>query len=230
MEPSYLVTIGAVGAAVFAAVAVAGLAWGYFRMRAASPSMTPMASPATTPTVRPEPLPAPPAPGVPPAPPRQLSSNEVEKKVRVIDRLLEILSKDMEPTIVDGPRLLAGAWNAFKNPLGNPKYVNELRAYRDLVKQNAEKLDALRDQSPEYQDIVGATVQTYYNSAFPAIEDFYVTYGRFATYLSKDIENSSFENLMKPKSYAFAKAIQDFAQWRHSTRGRVIEIRRQISP
>jgi hypothetical protein len=170
-------------------------------------------------------------PAAPPAPPpRPLTAYEAEKKLRAIDQALDILSNDMQPSISDGPRLNNG-WNALKDRKNYPNYSEELTAYTDRFKQNATKLDDLRARIPEYQDIVMVTTQTYYNSAWPAIQDYRATWQRM---LYLDVENKmdqgSLDVFMKGPSNAFEKAIRDFTEWRNRTRGRLVELRREISP
>lgn len=161
---------------------------------------------------------------------RPLSAYEADLKVKVIDKVLEILSNDMEPIVAKGVQLKSGAWNAFKDPKNHPTYGSDLLAYRDSFKQSVEKLDALRSQNPQYRDIVVASQQTCYHSCLRGIENFLITYQHLSTYLKEDVSNEVFSGLMKLDVEAFDKAIQDFTEWRNRARQRVLELRRQISP
>jgi hypothetical protein len=100
----------------------------------------------------------------------------------------------------------------------------------NAIRDNAKTLDDLRDRNPQYQDIVVATQQMYYNSVYPAVEDFVSTYGRLSQYLKNDVSNDSFEYLMKSARDKFGTAIQQFTQWRNTVRGQLIELRRKLSP
>jgi hypothetical protein len=168
-----------------------------------------------------------PAPSAPPS--RPLTAYEAEKKLPVIDAFLAILQDDMQPTINDGPRLQTNWWNAIKDPTNNPKYGEELIAYRDLIKNNLNKLDQLRDRNPQYQDVIVAVQQTYWNTVIPAVEKFLIAYQLASTQL-KPAASEAMQFLMKEPSDGFGKAIQDFTQWRNTARSRLIEIRRSISP
>jgi hypothetical protein len=57
-----------------------------------------------------------------PAPPRQLSSYEVEKKLKAIDRCLDFLNTEMQPTIDQGQKFRELAWEVFQNPERNAAY------------------------------------------------------------------------------------------------------------
>jgi hypothetical protein len=159
-----------------------------------------------------------------------LSAYEAELKLRLIDQMLRIVSDTMEPIIANGPGLQTGAWNAFKDPTNHPNYRANLLTYMNAIRDNAKTLDDLRDRNPQYQDIVVATQQMYYNSVYPAVEDFVSTYGRLSQYLKNDVSNDSFEYLMKSPRDKFGTAIQQFTQWRNTVRGQLIELRRKLSP
>jgi hypothetical protein len=109
----------------------------------------------------------------PPAPPRRvLSEYEIGLKLPVIDKALEILNGDMEKVIISGNSLRVGWMVAVTSQENMPKYRNELGQHQHMWMENQIKLNQLRDANQQYQDIMIAAQQIYYNNCFPKVQKF----------------------------------------------------------
>jgi hypothetical protein len=139
-------------------------------------------------------------PPPPPSPP--LTPYEAEKKLRVIDEFIQILSVEMEPIIKDGPQF-TNAWNAFKDPKNNPSFLPELDSYRSRLQGTFKRWIDLREKHPEYQDILISMDKIRYPTDFlDDMEKYRQIVGLIITYMSRDVDNSAFEIITKPYSNA----------------------------
>ncbi|MGP9811615.1 hypothetical protein ACTZWT_08910 [Rhodopseudomonas sp. NSM] len=161
---------------------------------------------------------------------RPLNDYEAGKKLPVIDSFLDVLQNDMQRTIDDGPRFRTNWWNAIKDPANNPKYWDELLAYRDNIKTCIDRIEKLRAKFPQYQDITIAVQPTYWNKLTPLVERFLVAYQYASTSMKSDASREALLFVMNEPELGFEKGLQDFIAWRNRAQGDLLEIRRQASP
>jgi hypothetical protein len=160
-------------------------------------------------------------------PQRPLSAYEAELKLKAIDRVLAILSDDMEPVIQKAPAL-AGWWNALKAPATTPNFRQDLLAFRDEFKEASLKLDSLRNKLPQYQDLVTAVQQSYYNDALKNIEKYLVTYMYVEDSIKPEASGEALKAFLDPPMGVFVQTMVDFTAWRNNARSRVLELRQAI--
>jgi hypothetical protein len=163
-----------------------------------------------------------------PPPKRALSTYEAEQYVKAIDAFLKILKEDMEPLVMDGPGLKSGWWNAIKDPKNHPSYGDKLLAYRDLLVESTNRLEALRAKLPEFQELIVAAQPTAYNSVKRGVEDFLVAYQYVRSSLKDDTGVEVLHYFMKAPEERFAEAVREFTAWRNRAQGNVIDLRRAV--
>jgi hypothetical protein len=159
---------------------------------------------------------------------RPLSSYEAELKVRAIDNILKILSADMQPVVERFP-LQQNWWNALKDPKNNPNFRENLISFRDEYKAACLKLDSLRNNIPEYQDLVQIIEQPNYSKNLQALEKYLVQFMYVQDTVKPDASKEALLSFMDDFMTAQYNAMNDFIGWRNSTRAKVLELRRQIS-
>jgi hypothetical protein len=180
----------------------------------------PAAAAPTSPPVEPETKPA----------PRALSTYEAELKVKSIDKVLEILTEDMDPIIAMWPRL-TNWFNVIKSPAYNPIFRQELMALRNNFTGAALKLDNLRDRLPQYQDVVvAAQPALYYNELIAVIERYMSVFMHVQDSVKKDAPDEALRTFMDQPAMQFDRAMTTFITWRNTARSEVLELRRAISP
>ena len=90
----------------------------------------------------------------PAEPPRQ-TQDQKDRKLRALDKVrAQIL--EMQPLINLGEKTQWGAWNSFATS-NERDYLLDLQKFRDDLDAGIRKLNELRDQSAEYDDIVSGT-------------------------------------------------------------------------
>jgi len=156
---------------------------------------------------------------------RPLPPGEADRKLQVINQAADLFGPGMQAIVDQGPSLLSGAWNAFKDQKNNSTYTADLRAYIEMIRSTVRKTQELRQSHPEYSDISSAIGDHYPLEA--AADNFRQAYELMTVYLSPSIENQHFEILIRPFSAPFERDIRKFSEWRNNVQNQLTEIRRQ---
>jgi hypothetical protein len=173
--------------------------------------------------------PKPVAVAAPAPPPRQLSAYEAELKVRAIDKVLRVLSTDMQ-AVIDKFPAQQNWWNALKDPKNHPNFRPGLLVFRDEFKTASLKLDALRNELPEYQDLIGMVQQTYYEKVLKAVERYLIQFMYVQDTVKPDASAEALKAFMDDAMTGQYEAMNEFIRWRNGAREQVLQLRRQISP
>jgi hypothetical protein len=158
--------------------------------------------------------------------PHHLPPGEADRKLGVINSAADIFGPGMQTIVEDGPSLVSGAWNAFKDPKNHPTYAKDLRAYVERVRSIVSKADELRNQHPEYSDISSAIDDHYPLEA--SADNFRQAYELMTVYLSPSIEGQHFSILINPFSSPFERHIRKFSEWRRGVQNKLIQIRNDV--
>jgi hypothetical protein len=156
---------------------------------------------------------------------RPLPPGEADRKLQVINQAADLFGPGMQAIVDQGPSLLSGAWNAFKDQKNNSTYAADLRAYIEMIRSTVRKTQELRQSHPEYSDISSAIGDHYPLEA--SADNFRQAYELMTVYLSPSIENQHFEILIRPFSAPFERDIRKFSEWRNNVQNQLTEIRRQ---
>jgi len=161
--------------------------------------------------------------------PRQLSPYEAEHKVRTIDAILTVIRDRIKPSIFDGRKLIDLAPNAFKNPDRFPTYMQDLEAYRDIARQSANEMEALRDGSREYVDIIAATERNHDTTLPSAAESFREAFCLASTHLLDENARKVFQPLIGYPQVTFSEALRYKQLWTINAETSLVEMRRVLS-
>ncbi|WNV08901.1 hypothetical protein [Tardiphaga sp. 709] len=161
-------------------------------------------------------------------PQRPLTPYEAELKLRPIDRSLKILSIEMQDLIEKYPPLQSW-WNAIKDPTNNPDFGDRLLAFRDQFKIVCLSLDKLRNDIPEYQDIVRFISQPNYESTLKDIEAYMIMFMYVQNSIKLDAPGDALKAFLDPRMSDFTASMQRWITWRNETKEHLLSLRRQIS-
>ncbi|MDB5562759.1 MAG: hypothetical protein JWN11_2177 [Hyphomicrobiales bacterium] len=219
--------IGLLGATVVAIVGAAGLAsWRYFRPLPVSAmhvqelaSSVPAANGLETHTLSPEPT-------TTAKIPVQITAYEAERKMRVIDAALDLL-KEGAPIIEMGAALHTAPWFQFRMD-SERRYPGLVFDYQETLRRYAEKVDEIRNNNQEHQDVMSALQQDYYNAAMKRIYD-YANACKAVSDVAGDGSKEPLLGLLNPTRDGFEAAIGELTSWRNKARGDLIDIRKKLA-
>lgn len=161
-------------------------------------------------------------------PAKPLTAHAVERKLKVIDQALDLL-KGTQPLLDRGPALLRDDWHTT-GVSGVIPYSVAVRSLIADVRAFSRAVDDLRNSNQEYQDIVRALQQTYFNDTISDLSAFANGCEHAAKALSEGATITTvYHPLVGNYVGTFEQGLRRLGDWRNSARGKLMDIRHMIS-
>ena len=160
---------------------------------------------------------------------RQLSKFQKERKLRILDDKVAPLLDDMLPMINLGQQLSSSAWNAFRSEDSSAEYKADLHQFQLNFIIYGRRLNELRNQVAEYDDVSEALDFPEHEDCVRAINRLFARYGVLHSYVSRDANSEAMENLLRTETDALGAAMMVFMRWLNNARAATKDILRRVS-
>jgi hypothetical protein len=158
-------------------------------------------------------------------PKRPLTAYEAERKLKVVDAGLEML-KEMREIIAWGRRLHAERWYADDTRI--VEYPDEVQDLITALRAFCVAADAHRNDNQEYQDVMLALQQTYFNESVNALAVYMNACRDVSKALQSGAPVESVMGLYRSYEQGFEATLAAMEAWHNKARGDLGDIRKEI--
>jgi hypothetical protein len=175
-------------------------------------------------------VPAKPATGPPTEQPRRLSAYEAERKIRLIDQVLEILRTEIVPAVEEAQRHASRFKDSYLYPDRWDQIDEGVRRTRDNLQKAYLKIESVKHGQHEHGEIAGLLAMPEGNSLASSLGHAWISFQHCRNWLKDNTPGDSFQHIFGPRELDLQVATERLVHWRVKVEGALVRLRRSLEP